>query len=97
LVRLTQDFYLVSTERMHELKNEFTMCILHSDDNNPAIWFEQLNKIRQKLIDDYKLSTYEDVDVLEHIMHNNKPAMYQIILGIKKDHLAQERSPGSRN
>jgi hypothetical protein len=83
-------FYPVSIEKMHELKNQFTMCTLTRDDTNPAIWFAQLNKIRQKLIDDYKLTTYEDSDVLQHIMYNTKPFMYQIILGINKDRLAHE-------
>jgi hypothetical protein len=46
-------FYTVSTEKMHELKNEFTMFTLNIDDTNPAIWFAQLKLIRQKLIDDY--------------------------------------------
>jgi len=83
-LNLHKMFYPVSTEKMHELKNEFTMCTLTRDDHNPAIWFAQLNKIRQKLIDDYKLTTYEDTDVLQHIMYNTKPFMYQIILGINK-------------
>jgi hypothetical protein len=89
-LNLHKMFYPVSTENMHELKNEFTMCTLTRDDTNPAIWFAQLNKIRQKLIDDYKLTTYEDTDVLQHIMYNTKPFMYQIILGINKDRLAHE-------
>jgi hypothetical protein len=64
--------------------------MLTRDNTNPAIWFAQLNKICQKLIDDYKLTTYEDTDVLQHIMYNTKPFMYQIILGINKDRLAHE-------
>jgi hypothetical protein len=75
---------------MHELKNEFTMCTLTRDNTNPAIWFAQINKICQKLIDDYKLTTYEDADVLQHVMYNTKPFMYQIILGINKDRLAHK-------
>jgi hypothetical protein len=63
-LNLHKMFYPVSTETMHELKNEFTMCTLTRDDTDPAFWFAQLNKIRQKLIDDYKLTTYEDTDVL---------------------------------
>jgi hypothetical protein len=42
------------------------------------------------LIDDYKLTTYEDTDVLQHIMYNTNPFMYQIIFGINKDRLAHE-------
>jgi hypothetical protein len=53
-LNLHKMFYRVSTERMHELKNEFTMSIFHRYDTNPAIWFAQLNKISQNLIDDYK-------------------------------------------
>jgi hypothetical protein len=83
-------FYPVSTEKMHELKIEFTMCALTRDDTNPAIWFAQLNKICHKLIDDYNLTTYEDAEVLQHIMFNTKPFIYQIILGIIKDRLARE-------
>jgi hypothetical protein len=58
------------------------MSTLTREEANPAIWFAQLNKIRQKLIDDYSLTTYEDTDVLQHIMTNTKPFMYQIIMGI---------------
>jgi hypothetical protein len=72
---------------------QFTFCTLNRDDTNPEIWFAQLNKIRQKLIDDYKLTTYEDTDVLQHIMYNIKPAMYQILLGIHKDRLTLETKP----
>jgi hypothetical protein len=75
---------------MHELTNDFIMCILHRDGTNPAIWFAQLNKIRQKLIDDYKLTTNGDSDVLRHIVYNTKPLMNQIILGINKYQLAYE-------
>jgi hypothetical protein len=89
-LNLHKMFYPVSTEKMHELKNEFTMCTLSRDDTNPAIWFAQLNKIRQKLIDDYKLTKFEDSDVLQHVMYTTKPFMYQIILGINKDRLAHE-------
>jgi hypothetical protein len=59
-LNLHKMFYPVSTEKMHELKNDFTMCKLTRDDTNPASWFAQLNKIRQKLIDDYSLTTYDD-------------------------------------
>jgi hypothetical protein len=83
-------FYPVSTEKMHELKNEFTMCTLTREDTNPAIWFAQINKIRRKMIDEYSLTTYEDADVLQHITYNTKTFMYQIILGINKARLAHE-------
>jgi hypothetical protein len=66
------------------------MCTLTRDDTNPAITFAQLNKIRQKLNYDYKLTTCEDTDVLQHIMYNTKPFMYQIILWINKDRIAHE-------
>jgi hypothetical protein len=89
-LNLHKMFYPVSTERMYELKNEFTMCILHRYDTNILIWIAQLNKIHQKSIDDYKLTTYEDTDVLQHIMCNTKPSMYQIILSISKDCLDHE-------
>jgi hypothetical protein len=82
--------YPVSTEKMHERKNEFTMCTLTREDTNPDIWFAQLNKIRQKLTDNYSLTTYEYADVLQHIVYNTKPFMYQIILEIYKDRLAHE-------
>jgi hypothetical protein len=72
-------FYPVSTEMMQDLKNEFTMCTLTRVNTIPAIWFAQLSKICQKLIDDYKLTTYEDTDELQHIMYNTKSFMYQII------------------
>jgi hypothetical protein len=58
-------FYPVSTEKMHELKNEFTICTLTRNNTNPAIWFAQPNKI---LFDAYSLTTFEDTDVLQHIM-----------------------------
>jgi hypothetical protein len=83
-------FYPVNTDKMHELKNEFTMCTHSRDNTNSAIWFAQLNKICQNLIDDYSLTTYEATDVLHHIMYNTKPFMYQIILGINKDRFAHE-------
>jgi hypothetical protein len=89
-LNLHKMFYPVSTKRMHELKNEFTMCILHRDDKIPSIWFAQLNKIRQELTDDYKLTTFEDTDVLQHIMYDTKLSMYKIILCISKDCLAHE-------
>jgi hypothetical protein len=79
--------YPVSSEKLHELKNEFTMCTLTREDTNPAIWLAQFNKIPQKLIDDYSLTTYEYADVLQHVMYNTKAFMYQ---GINKDHLAHE-------
>jgi hypothetical protein len=56
-LNLQKMFYPVSTEKIHELKNEFTMCTLTRDDTNHDIWFAQLNNICQKLIDDYKVST----------------------------------------
>jgi hypothetical protein len=80
-------FYPVSKEKMHELKIELTMCTFTRDDTNPAIWFAQLNKICHKLIEDYNLTTYEDAEVLQHIMFNTKPFIYQII---NKDRLAHE-------
>jgi hypothetical protein len=52
---------------MHE-QNELTMCALIIDDTNPAVWFAQLNRIRQRFNLDYKLSTYDDADVLQRIM-----------------------------
>jgi hypothetical protein len=67
-LNLHKMFFPVSTEKMHELKNEFTMCTLNRDDTNPAIWFAKRNKIRQKLIDDYKLTSYENTTVLQHII-----------------------------
>jgi hypothetical protein len=84
-LNLQKIVYPVSTEKMHELKNEFTMCTLTRDDNNPAIWFSQINKIHQKLIDDNKITTNADTDKLQYIMCNTKPFMYQIIFGINKD------------
>jgi hypothetical protein len=66
------------------------MCTLTREDTNPAIWFAQLNKIRQKLMDEYNLTTYEEADVVQHIMYNTKPFMYQIILGINKNCLPHE-------
>jgi hypothetical protein len=45
-------FYPDCTEKIYELKNEFTMCTLTTVDTTPTIWFAQLNKIRQKPIDD---------------------------------------------
>jgi hypothetical protein len=60
------------------------MFNLNRDDTNPAIWFAQLNKICQKLVDDYKLTTFEDAVVLQRIMYNTKPAMNLIILGMNK-------------
>jgi hypothetical protein len=90
LVKPAQNVLSNSTEKMHELKNEFTICTLTRDDHIPDLWFAQLNENRQKLIDDYQLTTYEDTDVLQHIMFNTKPSMYQILLGINKDRLAHE-------
>jgi hypothetical protein len=75
---------------MHELNTEFTMCTLNRDNYNPDIWFAQLNKILLKLIDDYSLTTYEEIDELQHIMYNTKPFIYQNILGINKNRLAHE-------
>jgi uncharacterized protein with HEPN domain len=60
------------------------------DDTNPAFWFAQLNNIRQKLIHDYKLTTFHFADILQHIMYNTKPAINKIILGINKARLAHE-------
>jgi hypothetical protein len=73
---------------MHELRNEFTICAFIRDVTNPAGWFVQLSKMRQKLMDYYKLTTYGDADVLQHIMYNTKPSMYQSIQGINKDCIA---------
>jgi hypothetical protein len=70
------------------MKNEFTLCTLNREDTNTVIWFAQLNMICQKLIDDYKLTTYKDADQIQHIMNNTMLVMYQIILGINKDCLA---------
>jgi hypothetical protein len=42
------------------------------------------------MIDDYKLNTYEDADVLQHIIYNTKAAMYQITLCVKKACLAHK-------
>jgi Zn ribbon nucleic-acid-binding protein len=81
-------FYPVSTEKMHELTNEFTQGVRSL--SKPGIWLAQLNKICQKFIDDYSLTIYEDTDVLQHIMYNTKPCMYQIILGTNKDREAHE-------
>jgi hypothetical protein len=89
-LNLHKMFYPVRTEKMHELKNEFTMCTLTRENTNPAIRFAQLDKICQVLIDAYKLTTYEYTDVLQHSMYNTKPFMYQIILGINKDRFAPE-------
>jgi hypothetical protein len=79
--------YSVSTVKM---QNEFTMFTLTREDKNPAIWFAQHNYIHQKLIDDYNLTTYDDADVLQHIMYYTKSFVYQIILGINKGRLAHE-------
>jgi hypothetical protein len=59
-------------------------------DTNPAIWLTKLNIIRQSLIDDYELTTDEDADILQHIMYESKPAMNDVILGIKKACLVHE-------
>jgi hypothetical protein len=66
------------------------MCTLNRDDTNPAVWFSQLIKMLRKLIDNYKLTSYEVTDVLQHIMYSTKPAMYQLISGINNDCLAHE-------
>jgi hypothetical protein len=75
---------------MNEMRNEFTICMLLRDDTIPAVYFAQLKKIRQKLIDDYKSITYEDTDVLQNIMYSTKPAIYQLLLGNNKDRLAHD-------
>jgi hypothetical protein len=80
-LNLHKMFYPFSKERIHELRNKFTICTLNRDGRNPAIWFAQLNKIHQKLIKDSKLTLYEDGYILQQIIYNTKPAMYQIILG----------------
>jgi hypothetical protein len=85
-LNLHKKFYPIGAEMIHELKNEFNMLILNRHDKNPAIRLAQLNKIRQNLNDDYN----KDTDVLQHIMYNKKPAMYQIILSINKACLAHE-------
>jgi hypothetical protein len=36
-LNLHKMFHPVRKERMHELKNEFIMCIIHRDDTNPAV------------------------------------------------------------
>jgi hypothetical protein len=83
-------FYPVSTDVIHELRNDFTICTFNRDFANPAFLFAQLNRIRQELINDYKLTSYEDTDVLQHIMYNTKSAMYKMILGINQARLSNK-------
>jgi hypothetical protein len=45
---------------MNKLKGEFVRSTLYKDDMNPDEWFADLYSLRQRLTDDYKLTTFGD-------------------------------------
>jgi hypothetical protein len=57
---------------------------------NPDEWFADLYSLRQRLTDDYKLTTFGDEEMMNQIIYNTKPQAYQMQLTVIKDQLAME-------
>jgi hypothetical protein len=54
-------FYPINLNKMNELKSEFVRSTLYKDDMNPDEWYANLYSLRQRLTDDYKLTTFEEM------------------------------------
>jgi hypothetical protein len=59
---------------MNELKSEFVNSTLYSDSTNLDEWFADLYFIRRRLEEDYECTTFGDVEMLNQIIYNTKPA-----------------------
>jgi hypothetical protein len=57
---------------------------------NPDEWFADLYSLRQRLTDDYKLTTFGDEEMMNQIIYNTKPQANQMQLTVIKNQLAME-------
>jgi hypothetical protein len=58
---------------MNKLKGGIVSSTLYKDDMNPDEWFSDLYSLRQRLTDDYKLTTFGDEEIMNKIIYNTKP------------------------
>jgi hypothetical protein len=84
VVKYDQNVQAKNINKMIELKNDFVKSTLSSDNTNPDEWFEELYFIHRRLEEEYKCTTFGDVEMLNQIIYSTKPAAYQMHLtGIK--------------
>jgi hypothetical protein len=83
-------FYPININKMNQLKGDFVRSTLYKDGMNPDEWFADLYSFRQRLTDDYKLTTFGDEEMTNQIIYFTKPQAYQMQLTVIKDQLAME-------
>jgi hypothetical protein len=83
-------FYPINVNKMNELKSEFVNSKLIKYEMNPDELFADLYSMHQRLTNDYKLTTFGDADMMNHIINNTKPQAYNIKLTVIRDQLAME-------
>jgi hypothetical protein len=71
--------------KMNELKGEFVKGTLYSAEFNLDEKFSELYFIRWRLEEDYKCNTIGDIEMMNKIIYNTKPAVYQMKLPVIKD------------
>jgi hypothetical protein len=64
--------------KINELMSEFVKRTLFSDSTNPDEWFAELYFIRRRHEEYYRCTTFGDVEMLNQIIYNTKPADYQM-------------------
>jgi hypothetical protein len=74
---------------MIELKTEFVKRTIYSAETNPDEQFAELYFIPWRLEENYKCTTFGDVEIINQIFCNTKPAAYQMQLTVIKDQLMQ--------
>jgi hypothetical protein len=75
---------------MNELKGEFLRRTLHTAETNTDLWFEELFFKRCRLEEEYQCKTFGDVEMMNQIYYNTKPAVYQMQLTVIWDQLIKE-------
>jgi hypothetical protein len=83
-------FHAKNIIKMNELKSEFVKSTLYSNNAIPDEWFAELYFFHLCLEEDYKCTTFGDVEMLNQIIYNTKPAAYQMQLTVIKGDLIKE-------
>jgi hypothetical protein len=63
-------FHAKNNNKMKELKSEFVKSTPYSQNTNPDEWFAEIYFIRWSLEEDYKYTTFGDVEMLYQIFYN---------------------------
>jgi hypothetical protein len=83
-------FHAKKINKMNELKSEFVKRTLYSVSTNSDGCFAELYFISWRLEEAYKCTTFGDVEMLNQIIYNTKPAAYQIQLTVIKGDLIKK-------